>query len=103
MDQGQVQVVGLELAQALFETWNQQAIGEVGDPDLAGDKQLITWDAAIGDGLANVGLVLVDLRGVDDPVAQFQAGADGIHHHLALQTESAETKGWDVLRGGRHQ
>jgi len=103
VDQGQVQVIGLELAQAFLEAWDQLAFGEIGDPDLAGDKQLIPWDATVGDSLADICFVLVDLRGVDGAVAQFKAGADGVDHHLALQAKGAEAEGGDFLREDRHQ
>ncbi|MNS79158.1 hypothetical protein D3C72_1128040 [compost metagenome] len=69
VNQRQVEVVGLQFLQAFLEAVDQAILGEVGDPDLAGDEQLFARYAAGCDGLADVGFVFVDLRGVDGPVA----------------------------------
>ncbi|MNT32278.1 hypothetical protein D3C72_1681510 [compost metagenome] len=98
VDQGQVQVIGPQFAQAFFQTVDQAITGQVGDPDLAGDEQFVTGDAAGSDGFADVGLVLVDLCGIDHPVAERQGGAHRIDDHLALQAKGTQAEG-----GNRHQ
>ena len=97
MDQRQVEVVGLQLLQALLEAFNQAVFGEVGDPDLAGDEQFVAGDAAGSDGLAHVGFVFVDLCGVDDPVTELKGSAHRIDDHLTLQTKRTKTES-----GNRH-
>ncbi|MNR31091.1 hypothetical protein D3C85_1485830 [compost metagenome] len=92
MDQGQVQVVGLQFLQTLPEAFDQAIFCEVGDPDLAGDEQVFTGNATGGDGFTDFGFVFVDLRGVDGPVAQFQAGADRIDDYLALQAKRTQAE-----------
>ncbi|MCY1441107.1 hypothetical protein D9M71_574100 [compost metagenome] len=93
VDQGQVQVVAAQLAQAVLEAGDQLVGGQVVRPDLAGDKQLVTVDAAGGHGLADFGFVTVDLRGVDGAVTEFQGGGHRIDHHLVLEAEGAEAEG----------
>ncbi|MCY1452321.1 hypothetical protein D9M71_692320 [compost metagenome] len=95
MDQGQVQAVGLQFVQALLQAVDQAILGEVGDPDLAGDEQVFAGNPAGGDGLADVGFVFVDLRGVDDPVTQFQGVAHRIDDHLALQAKRTQAESGD--------
>ncbi|MNE74318.1 hypothetical protein D3C80_1703920 [compost metagenome] len=97
VDQGQVQVVGLQFAQAFFQAVDQTITGQVGDPDLAGDEQLFPGDAAGGDSLADVGFVLVDLCGIDHSVAERQGGAHRIDNHLALQAKRTQAES-----GNRH-
>ncbi|MNJ72650.1 hypothetical protein D3C77_693360 [compost metagenome] len=96
MDQQQVDVVGAQFLQAVAQAGDQLVGGVVFDPDLGGDEQLFALDAAFGDGLADVGFVLVDLRGVDDPVAQFQGRLDRIDDGLAGEAEGAEAEGWNA-------
>ncbi|MCY1545272.1 hypothetical protein D9M68_812070 [compost metagenome] len=101
MDQGQVDVVGAQLLQAVAQAVDQLALGVVVHPDLGGEEQLGTGDAAFGDGLADVGLVAVDLRGVDGAIAQLQCVTYRIDEGLAGQAEGTEAEGRDE-GDGRH-
>ncbi|KNH29920.1 hypothetical protein ACS77_01730 [Pseudomonas syringae] len=98
VDQRQVQVIGLQFIQAFFEAVDQPVFGKVGDPDFAGDEQLFTSNAAGSNGLADLGFVFIDLRGIDDPVTQLKTGAHRIDDHLALQAKRTKTE-----CGDRHQ
>lgn len=48
--------------------------------------------AAVGEGLADSSLVAVDLRRVDMPVTQLEAGAYRVDGDLILEAESAEAE-----------
>jgi hypothetical protein len=85
-------MVGAQVLQALLQAGDQGIGPQVGDPDLGGQEQVLARHAAGGDGAAHIGLVLVDLRGVDGAVAQLQGGAHGLLHHIALQAESAQAQ-----------
>nr|GFC63293.1 hypothetical protein [Tanacetum cinerariifolium] len=92
LDQRQVNVIGLELGQALLEARDQFVRSEVVGPDLGGDVKLVTRHTALLDGLADFGFVAIDLCGVDDAIAQLQAGADRVDDDLIFEAERAEAK-----------
>ncbi|MNL61195.1 hypothetical protein D3C87_1850860 [compost metagenome] len=92
MDQGQVDVVGAQLVQAFAQARHKLAGGVVRRPDLGGHKQFIALHAGLGDSLADVGLVAVDLCRIDGAIAQVQRVAHRIDHGLAGQAESPDTK-----------
>ncbi|MCY1382065.1 hypothetical protein D9M69_700470 [compost metagenome] len=95
MDQRQVDVGCAQLLQAFLQAWNQLVLGVVGGPDLGGDEDLVARHAALGDGLADLGFVLIDLRRVDQAVAEFEAGLDRVDDDLVFQAEGAEAEGGD--------
>lgn len=93
MDQGQVDTLQAQALQALAQAGKHPATAEVLGPHLGGDEQLITRHAAVGNGLADLGLVAVNLRRVDMPVAQLQTGTHRVDGDLILETEGAEAEG----------
>ena len=84
VNQGQVQMLGAQFFQAVLEAGDQRVLAEVADPDLAGDVQLITGHAALGNGLAHVGFVLINLCGIHGAVTQFKGVFYRVDHHLAF-------------------
>ncbi|MNS70735.1 hypothetical protein D3C72_1040830 [compost metagenome] len=92
VDQGQVHVVGAQLGQAVLQAGYKLVLRHVGHPDFRGDEQVCARHAGFGDGLADLGFVFVDLRGVDGAVADVQRVAHGINDNLALQAERADAE-----------
>ena len=84
MDQGQVQVIGAQFFQAVLQARNQLVPGKMADPDLAGDKQFVPRYATLGNSLADVSFVFIDLRGVDCPIAQIQGVFYRVDYYLAF-------------------
>ena len=68
-------MVGAQLGQAVLQAGDEQVPGVVGRPDLGREKRRIARHAAFGNGSAYVRLVGVDLRGIDQAVAQFDGGS----------------------------
>ncbi|MNL34385.1 hypothetical protein D3C87_1563560 [compost metagenome] len=92
VDQGQVHVVGAQLGQAVLQAGYKLVLRHVGHPDFRGDEQVCARHAGFCDGLADLGFVFVDLRGVDGAVADVQRVAHGINDDLALQAECADAE-----------
>ena len=93
MDQRQVDPLQAQALQAFLQAGNHPAAAEVLGPDFGGDEQLVTRHVAGGYGLADRGLVAVDLRRVDMPITQLQAGTHRVDGHLVLEAEGAKTEG----------
>lgn len=70
MDQRQIDIIGTQFFQALFQAWDQLVFAKVFNPDLSGDVQLITRYAALSNRLSNSNFIIIDLRSVDSTVAQ---------------------------------
>src|SRR5690349_14161308 len=64
VDQGQVELLEAQLAQAFFEARDQGLACQVFGPDLGGDENLAARHAAACQGVADFQLVAVDLGGV---------------------------------------
>ncbi|MNN34238.1 hypothetical protein D3C81_1480340 [compost metagenome] len=93
MDQRQINVIGTQLAQAFAQAGQQVVVVEVADPDLGGQEQGFARHRATGQCIAEVGFVVVDLRGVEGAIAQVQRVVYGIGEHLAFQAVSAKADG----------
>ena len=66
-----------------------------GVPELAGDEQLVAWDARVGDCLADTLLVLVRRGGVNQPVTRFDRCPHRLDHLVRGHLEHAEPDLWD--------
>jgi hypothetical protein len=101
VDQEQVDVLGAERLERLFEG----LAGLVGlvriVAQLAGDEDLTAVQARPGDGLAHLGLVAVHLGGVDVPVPGLERRAHRHHRVLRLDLEDAEAELRDGLTVGQ--
>lgn len=95
MDQGQVHLLGAQLDQAVLEAGDQLVGRVVGGPDLGGDKQVAAVDARLGNRLAHLRLVAVDLRGIDGAVTDVERIAHRVDRDLLLQAEGADAEGWN--------
>ncbi len=95
MHQGEVHLLHAQLAQAFLQAGEQAVGAEVGGPDLGGHEQLFARDAALGDGLADLRFVLVDLRSVDVAIAEFEAHLHRVDDLLILEAEGAEAERGD--------
>ena len=84
------------MGHGLFKGGQGGLIAPVGVPDFAGDEDLLPRQAAGPDGLADAGLVAVEIRGVDVPVAQAEGLYDGVHRGRFFGHEvGAEAGGGD--------
>ncbi|MNE58462.1 hypothetical protein D3C80_1534940 [compost metagenome] len=101
VDQRQVHLPGAQLGQAFAQAGQQLRRPQVLGPDLGGQEQLLTRHAAVGNGLADLGLVAIDLRRIDGAKADFQRIAHGVDHGVAGEAESAQAQIGDV-EGSRH-
>ena len=77
MDQEQIHIIQVELAQTLVETGNRPVVALKLAIQLGGDKEFLTREATIAYALAHTPLVAIAEGGVDVPVA----GGDGRHKH----------------------
>ncbi|KAH3662179.1 hypothetical protein OGAPHI_005427 [Ogataea philodendri] len=84
MHQIQVNVIQLELFQALLQSRQHILWSVVGIPQLRGDKDIFTVDAAVLDSIAHLGLIAVDGGSVDVLVAVFQGVLDSKSHLVGL-------------------
>ncbi|MCY1537293.1 hypothetical protein D9M68_727820 [compost metagenome] len=100
VDEREVHVVRAQLQQAVLEAGHELVARQVVGPDLGGDEQLGARHAALGDSLADLGFVAVDLRGVDQAVAQVDAVPDRVDHDLVLEPEGAQAEGGDGVGHG---
>jgi hypothetical protein len=74
VDQGQVELLEAQLVQAVLQARDQLVAGQVLGPDLGGDEDVRAPRRRL-QRLADLGLVAVDLGGVDVAVAEFEAVA----------------------------
>src|SRR6185437_3887339 len=97
VDQEQVDVVGAERLQRYLEC-DPGVVGQVRVvAQLAGDEHIAAVKPGLRDGLADLLLVAVALRGVDVPVAGLQRRHHGLDRVLRLDLEDAEAELRDLL------
>ena len=72
MDQQQVDVLRLQLAQALVDALVGFLLACVRDPHLRHEEQVFALDSTLAPSRAHTLLVLVSLRRIDEPVAHVQ-------------------------------
>ena len=96
-NEGFIDLLGAQLAQAVLQAGNELAAREVVHPDLGGDEELLALDGGLAHGLADFGFIAVDLCGIDNPVAHFECIAHGIHNDLALQAKRAHAESWNMV------
>ena len=72
MDEQQVDVVGLQLAQALVDALCSLLLSCIRDPHLRHEKDVLTLHSALRDGSAHALFVIVGLRRIDEPIAHFK-------------------------------
>lgn len=92
MDQGEIDILGGEFAQAFPQARQQGAVAELVHPDLGGQIQLIARDAGGCDRFANLRFVVVNLRGIDRAIAQLQCAAHRVDDNLMLETKGTEAE-----------
>jgi hypothetical protein len=92
VQQVQVEVVEPELAHAGVEGAQRLVVGQIRDLELGGDKQIGARDPAPGDGLADLFLIAVAGRGVDQPVPDRDGGAHRSGRLVGSNRESAEAR-----------
>ena len=69
MQQVQVDIVHIELAQRCFDALLCGLIAIVLQPQLARDKDLLSRDSAVSNGPADIGFIEIRRGGIDMPVA----------------------------------
>jgi hypothetical protein len=96
VQQVQVEVVQAQVVHAGLEGAQRRVVAEVADPQLGGDEHLRAVDAGIAEALADLPLVAVGGRGVDQAVAVLDRGADRASGVLRRAHVDAETQGGDL-------
>jgi hypothetical protein len=87
--------VDLQALEAALDRALQVAVGEVVDPDLGGQEDLVARHAGGRQGRADVLLVAIGLGGVDVAVAQLQRPFDQRLGGAVVQLPSAQADGGD--------
>ena len=108
MQEQQVESLDAELANALLERVERGVVAVVADPDLRLDEHVVARDAGATDAFADLALVAVCGRGVDEPVADAERRLDGGRGLGGRALEHAEAQGGqldaivqrDVVVGG---
>ena len=96
LQEQQVEPVDAELPGALVEGAQRRVLAVVGDPDLRLDEHLGADESAAPDTLADLALVGVGRRGVDETVPGGDRGLDGADRLLRGALEDAESQGRDL-------
>jgi hypothetical protein len=107
VQQVEVHLVDPEPPQAGLEADLRGVVPVVAEPQLGGDEDLVAIGAGAADALADLALVVVGGRGVDQAVSVTQRGLDGKDGLLrrALEDAQAESRHRDVVveRKGRRR
>lgn len=69
-------MIGLQLAQAFIHRRLKVAIGQIVHPDLGGQKDILAGDIRFRQAAPDLGLVFINLRGVDMTIADIQCMTD---------------------------
>jgi hypothetical protein len=85
----QVDILGLELLEALACRADDVVVGEVTGPHLGNEEDLLAVHARVSYPASNLALVGVYLGGVDVPVAQTEGTLDGPDAFLPGEPPSA--------------
>ena len=95
----QVELLDAELADALVERVQRGVVAVVADPDLRLDEDLVAGDAGATNAFADLALVGVRGRGVDQPVAGCEGRFDGatVVGRRALKDAEAEGRQFDAV------
>ena len=94
VDEQQVDVVGLQFAQALVDAAGGALLAAVADPHLGGEEDVLAPDAALCDGLADAFFVEIGLYRVDEAVAHLQRVADATLRLLRRHLERTIAQQW---------
>ena len=92
VQQQQVHVIGAQPRQAFLDRAQQVGRPVVVHPDLGGQEDLLARHAGLGHATTHVGLVAIDLRGVDVAVAQLQRGPGHAGGVLGRHAEHAQAQ-----------
>src|SRR5262245_54668180 len=92
VDQEQVDVLAAERAHRPVEGMAGVIGVMVGVAQLAGDEHIAAGETGLGDGVADLLLVAVHLRGIDVPVAGLQGGGHGLDGVPRVDLEDAEAE-----------
>jgi hypothetical protein len=88
----QVDLVDAELAGALAEGVQGLVVAVVTDPDLGLDEHVVSGQARVADGLADLAFVAVCGGGVDEPVAGRERRAHGLRGDVRRCLEHPEAE-----------
>jgi hypothetical protein len=91
VQQQHVDLVELQILQALLDRGEELALVEIEDIDLGGDEQIIARQAGFLERRAGLLFIFVHLRGIERPVAGFRGDQQGVAQFVSLQREGTET------------
>ena len=92
VNERQIQIVGAEFFQAHFQARDHLARTELAGPHLGGQVNILAGHATLAHQLADFGLVVIDLGGIDMAVAKFQPLEQGVAKGLIFQAEGSKTQ-----------
>ena len=95
VDQVQIQILQAQIFHGFLKSGQGGLITLLSIPQLAGDEQLLTGNAALFDRLSYADLVAVNSSGVDVAIANFHSGFDGLADLVIGGQEGAETDAGD--------
>ena len=90
VEQQHVNMVDLQILQALLDRGHEQRFGEIVGMHLGRDAELLARQAGGGERGAGFDLVAIHLRGVDGAVADIQCGLDRLERCVAGQWIGSE-------------
>jgi hypothetical protein len=90
MDQQQVDVIEPELAQRVLGRLLDRGGGQIPAPDFGGDEYLLARQAGFGQSRADLGLVLIALRGIEMAIPDIQRHPNQARSLGAAQPQCAE-------------
>jgi hypothetical protein len=97
VDQAKVNPVQLQPLKARLDRAQGGVMALLCIPDLGGDENLVAWNTAVADPVAQAFLVAVDRRAVDQPVAHLQRGSDGGCGLVRRDLPDAKAKGGNEM------
>ena len=91
MDKEEVDVVGAQLLERILNGGLGLLIAGVGYPYLACDKNILASYAAVGNSLADGGLVLVGLGRIEETIAHVKGFLNHVFALVAMRQHYAQT------------
>ncbi len=95
VDQQQINILHVKLAQALIETGNGKVIALKLAIQLGGDKHILAGNAAVADALAHATLVAIAKGSVDVTVTSFDCSHNHWRNLLVVERSGAQTDLWN--------
>ena len=103
MQQQDIDVIDLQVLQALLDGCQELVVCEIVGVDLRRDAQLIAGNTGRLQGLAGFGFVAIHLGGVEGAIADFGRRQNGVSGHVAFQRTGADCALVGILKIDVHR